>query len=126
MPHQCVRCNTFYDDGAKEILSGCQCGARLFFYVKKEKMQKALEMEQQLSDKEKKQMEDDVFDIIGVDDEKNIKPVVLDFEAIKVVGPGKYELDLVKILKQDPLIYKLGDGKYMLDIKDIFKKKKKE
>jgi len=22
MPHQCVRCNTFYDDGANELLKG--------------------------------------------------------------------------------------------------------
>jgi len=24
MPHQCVRCNTFYDDGSAEILKGCK------------------------------------------------------------------------------------------------------
>ena len=35
MPHQCVRCGTFYDDASKEILEGCSCGAKLFFYVKK-------------------------------------------------------------------------------------------
>ena len=35
MPHQCVRCNTMYPDGAQEILKGCSCGARLFFYIKK-------------------------------------------------------------------------------------------
>jgi len=44
MPHQCVRCNTFYDDGAKEILHGCSCGARLFFYVRKEKLEKAKDL----------------------------------------------------------------------------------
>lgn len=124
MPHQCVRCNTFYDDGAKEILSGCKCGARLFFYVRKEKMQKALDMAEQLSEKEKTQMQDDVFEIMGVKKEEDT-PVVLEFEAIKVIKPGTYELDIVKILKQDPLIYKLGDGKYMLDLKDLFKKNKK-
>ena len=30
MPHQCVRCNTFYDDGSNVILKGCSCGGRLF------------------------------------------------------------------------------------------------
>ena len=39
MPHQCVRCNKFYEDGAQEILEGCSCGARLFFYIKKEKLE---------------------------------------------------------------------------------------
>ena len=41
MPHQCVRCNTFYEDGSKAILAGCSCGGKLFFYVKKEKLEKA-------------------------------------------------------------------------------------
>ena len=36
MPHQCVKCKTYYDDGAKELLSGCECGARLFFFIKKQ------------------------------------------------------------------------------------------
>ena len=124
MPHQCVRCNTFYGDGAQEILSGCKCGARLFFYVKKEKMEKALEMAKQLSAEEKEQIEEDVFDIIGTNQDED-KPVVLEFEAVKILEPGKYELDIVKILKQDPLIYKLGDGKYMLDLKHLMKKQKK-
>ena len=31
MPHQCVRCNKFYDDGSIEIIKGCTCGGRLFF-----------------------------------------------------------------------------------------------
>lgn len=32
MPHQCVRCNTFYEDGSEEILKGCKCGGKLFLY----------------------------------------------------------------------------------------------
>ncbi|MBR9676366.1 hypothetical protein GOV05_05130 [Candidatus Woesearchaeota archaeon] len=123
MPHQCVRCNTFYDDGAQEILKGCSCGAKLFFYVKKEKMQKALDMVEQLTKEEKSQMEHDVFDIIG-EKEKEEKPVVLDFEAVNVVKPGKYEIDIVKVMKQDPLIYRVGEGKYMIDLKEAFKDKK--
>ena len=58
MPHQCVRCGTFYDDGASEILSGCKCGARLFFYVKKEKLEEAKEISTNLTKKEKKKIED--------------------------------------------------------------------
>ncbi|MEK6849039.1 MAG: Zn-ribbon containing protein [Nanoarchaeota archaeon] len=36
MPHQCVRCSTFYVDGAKELLGGCPCGGKLFFFIKQE------------------------------------------------------------------------------------------
>ena len=130
MPHQCVRCGTFYDDGAEEILKGCKCGGKLFFYIKKSKMEEAKkEVEQvNLSKKEKKQIEKDVYNIIDVEIDKN-KPVVLDLEAIKVMKPGKYELDLVKLFKGEPVIVKLEEGKYMIDLAETFKnmivKKKK-
>ena len=35
MPNQCVRCGTLYNDDAKELLSGCSCGGKFFFYMKK-------------------------------------------------------------------------------------------
>ena len=52
---------------------------------------------------------------------KIIEPVILDLETIKVVGPGKYELDLVHLFKGEPLIFKLEDGKYMIDLVESFK-----
>ncbi|MBI2140579.1 hypothetical protein HYU14_06665 [Candidatus Woesearchaeota archaeon] len=127
MPHQCVRCNTFYDDGAQEILKGCNCGGRLFFYVKKEKIEQAKKLAEEikLSPQEKVQMEKDVFDLVGseIDDDQ---PVVLDLEAIRVMKPGKYELDLVHLFKGDPIIFKLEEGKYMIDLAETFRLGKKK
>lgn len=125
MPHQCVRCNTFYDDGAKEILTGCSCGAKLFFYVKKERLDemKKISDESRLSEKDKEQIEKDVFDLVGQKHDPDA-PVVLDIESIKIIKPGKYELDLVHLFKGDPLIFKLGEGKYMIDVVQSFKKSK--
>ncbi len=126
MPHQCVRCNTFYEDGAEEILKGCSCGGRLFFYIKKEKLKEAQETAEKanLSKKEKEQIEKDVFDLVGQEVDRD-QPVVLDLESIKVLKPGKYELDLVHLFKGEPLIFKLEDGKYMIDLVQSFKKGKK-
>ena len=120
MPHQCVRCNTFYDDGAKEILKGCSCGAKLFFYIKKKKLEEAQKQEYALSNKEKEQIEKDVYDLLGTQIDIT-KPVVLDLESIKILKPGKYELDLVHLFKEDPLIYRLEEGKYMIDLIQTFK-----
>ena len=122
MPHQCVRCNTFYDDGAKEIINGCSCGGKLFFYIKKEKLEKIKAEMPKLTEKEKKEIERDVFELVGseLDEEK---PVVLDFESIRILKPGKYELDLVHLFKKEPLIFKLEEGKYMIDLPSIFKRK---
>lgn len=123
MPHQCVRCNTFYDDGATEILKGCKCGGRLFFYIKKERLEQAQRIaeEVKLSEEEKEQIENDVFDLVGSEIDRD-EPVVLDLEAIRVLKPGKYELDLVHLFKGEPLIFKLEEGKYMIDLVESFKK----
>ncbi|MDA1196682.1 MAG: Zn-ribbon containing protein [Nanoarchaeota archaeon] len=123
MPHQCVRCNTFFEDGAAEILKGCTCGGRLFFYVKKEKIEEAEKFANSvnLSSQDKIQIEKDVFDLVGSELDKD-KPVVLDLEAIRILGPGKYELDVVHLFKGEPLVFKLEEGKYMIDIAQSFKK----
>lgn len=121
MPHQCVRCNTFYDDGAEEILKGCKCGAKLFFYVKKEKLKQAEDIVEELTEKEKEQIEQDVFNIIGYEREE--KPVILDLESIRILKPGKFEIDLVHLFKKDPLIFKLEEGKYVIDLPETFKRR---
>ncbi len=121
MPHQCVRCSKFYDDGAEEILKGCSCGGKLFFYIRKDKMKKAQEAEEvaKLTDKDREQIEKDVFEMVGSEIDED-KPVVLDMEAVRVVKPGKYELDLVSLFKKEPLVVKLEEGKYMIDVVESF------
>jgi predicted nucleic acid-binding Zn-ribbon protein len=120
MPHQCVRCNTFYEDGDNTILTGCKCGGRLFFYIKKEKLEEIKNKTAKLTEEDKKEIEKDVFDLVGSEIDAN-EPVVLDIEAIRVLKPGKYELDLVHLFKNEPLIFKLEEGKYMIDILETFR-----
>ena len=120
MPHQCVRCGTLYEDGAKEILQGCSCGARLFFFISKNKLKRAEEITK-LSKKEKKEIEKDVMSLIDVKTQKD-KPIILDLESINISQPGKYELDIVRLFKKEPLIFKLEEGKYVIDLPESFKK----
>ena len=86
MPHQCVRCGTIYPDDAEEILKGCsKCGGKLFFYIRKEQLEKKEEVIH-LTEKEKKEIEQEVFNLIGVKEEPD-KPVILDIESIRVKKP---------------------------------------
>ena len=126
MPHQCVRCNTLYQDGAQEILKGCGCGARLFFYIKKKNIEEGNELINNLSVEEKKHIEEDVTEILHIKQEEEDRPVILDLEAIRVLQPGKYELDLVHLFKKDPLIIKLEEGKYIIDLGQAFKEGKEK
>jgi len=125
MPHQCVRCSTLYEDGASEILKGCPCGARLFFYIKKKKLEEAKKViDTDLKPSQKKQIEEDVLNLVG--ENEGTSPVVLDFESIRVVTPGKYELDLVSLFQNNPLIFKLSEGKYVIDIGETFSRLRKK
>jgi predicted nucleic acid-binding Zn-ribbon protein len=122
MPHQCVRCNTFYADGSVDILKGCKCGSKLFFFVKKESIEKAKTITSQLTQEQKVQIEDDVYDMLGA--EREDEPVVLDLESVRITEPGKFELDLVQLFnKEYPVVFKLEEGKYMIDIPETFQRR---
>jgi predicted nucleic acid-binding Zn-ribbon protein len=119
LPHQCVRCGKVYGDADRQVLTGCVCGAKLFFYVKKEALERAKQVHKELSEEDKKQITKDVFDIVvgeNIETEEIDQPIVLDFESINVKSPGKYEIDLVHLFSGQPLIYKVEDGKYIIDI----------
>lgn len=123
MPHRCVKCGEVFANGSTELLQGCsKCSGRFFFYVKEDHLEQANEVMANLSETEKKQIEEDVLDIVGDKLDKD-KPVILDFESIRIVKPGKYELDLVDLFRGKPLVYKLEEGKYVIDIVSTFQAK---
>ncbi|MFT7616297.1 MAG: putative nucleic acid-binding Zn-ribbon protein [Candidatus Woesearchaeota archaeon] len=128
MPHQCVRCAKLYDDGSQEILTGCSCGAKLFYYVRRDQLNKAKNDRSalDLSEQEREKIEKDIYDIIGDEVDKNI-PIILDIESVKVLKPGSFELDLVNLFnKENPLVYRLEEGKYMIDLANSFKRAKSD
>ncbi len=121
MPHQCVKCNTFYEDGSNQLLKGCtNCGGKFFFFVRKEHLEEAKNLVVNLTKKEKQQIEKDIYNIAEIDADRT-RPVVLDLESIRVLKPGQYELDLVKLLQKYPLVYRLEEGKYIIDLTSTFK-----
>ncbi len=125
MPHQCVRCNTLYQEGAQEILKGCHCGGRLFFFIKQQHIEEGKKLISNLTVEEKKSIEEDVAEILTLKSDADA-PVVLDIEAIRILKPGKYELDLVHLFKKDPLIIKLEEGKYVIDLPHLFMDENKD
>jgi predicted nucleic acid-binding Zn-ribbon protein len=120
MPHQCVHCGSVYPDGSRQLLEGCNCGSKFFYYIKQSKMdnvdreiQDTLFM---LSNADKIQIEKDVREIIGLEEETD-KPVILDLESVRIIQPGKFEIDIVNLFsKKRPLIYRLEEGKYIIDL----------
>ncbi|MBS3167539.1 hypothetical protein J4216_00235 [Candidatus Woesearchaeota archaeon] len=119
MPHQCVKCNSIFPDASSEILKGCSsCGGKFFFFIRKEALEKVKEATSQLTNEEKEKIEQDVLDILGHEEDK---PVVLDLASVNILKPGKFELDLVRLFKGEPMVYRLEEGKYIIDIAETFK-----
>ncbi|MGK0208867.1 MAG: putative nucleic acid-binding Zn-ribbon protein [Patescibacteria group bacterium] len=119
VPHQCVHCKKIIAVGSKEIVEGCaDCQGHFFFYIRDEYVdkirEKALEVIPQLDTIDKRKVEDDVRNILNIMDED--VPVILDLESVRIPEPGKYELDLVSLMNQRPIIFKIEEGKYLIDI----------
>jgi len=133
MPHQCVHCGKVYPDASKELLAGCSCGSHFFYFIKKEyyeKINKEVigELAEEIQSKieeinklDKVKIEKDVREMIGISEQEDI-PVILDLESVRVLKPGKYEIDIVNLFnKKRPLIYKLEEGKYIIDLASTLK-----
>ncbi len=121
MPHQCVKCSRLIPVGSKEILEGCvSCGGKFFFYIRDEQFKKLNEQPIEIPKSERKVIEKDIREIAGITEDD--APVVLDLEAIRAVGPGKFEIDVVNLFnKKRPLIYKIEEGKYIIDLAQTLK-----
>ena len=126
MPHQCVKCSRIIPVGSRELLEGCaDCGGHFFFYIREEQLEKLKESPIEIPEKEKEKVEKDIREIAGITDED--APVILDFESVRAVGSGKFEIDIVNLFRKDrPLIYKLEDGKYIIDLASTLRKSMKD
>jgi predicted nucleic acid-binding Zn-ribbon protein len=122
MPHRCVHCGKIIGVGSREILEGCgSCGGHFFFYIKSEMLpkikQEADKAIVELAKTDKKRVEEDVRAILKVEDDE--KPVILDIESVRVLGPGKFEIDIVGLMSKKPIVFKLEEGKYVIDLSNL-------
>lgn len=125
MPHQCVRCGEMYDDGAKELLAGCsKCQGKFFFFIRKEKLEEKKNIRTEIAKVELTNIEKDVRSMMPK--VKREEPVILDIETIRVVSPGKYEIDVSSLMRGNPIIIQVGDGKYYIDLFTAMKPKLKK
>jgi len=122
MPHQCVHCGKIIEVGSKEILEGCDsCGGKFFFYIRDEQAERIKQSREELIPEfntvDKVQVEEDVRSILKIEDDD--KPVILDLESVRVLQPGKFEIDIVSLMNRKPVVFKLSEGKYVIDIEGI-------
>lgn len=126
MAHQCVKCSRIIPLGSKELLEGCaNCGGKFFFYIKQEQLDQIKNKAIEIPETEKSTIEKDIREMVGIIDEET--PVILDLESVRVLGDGKFEIDIVNVFnKKRPLIYKLEEGKYIIDLASTLQRSVKE
>lgn len=95
------------------IIKGCpKCGKKLFLYIKKIPQKKE---EIELSTHEKDLILKELENYVDIEEPDS--PIVLKLENIRVVGPGKYEIDINQLLKKEkPVVYKVQEGTYVIDL----------
>jgi predicted nucleic acid-binding Zn-ribbon protein len=113
MPHQCLKCEAVFDNTSDVIIKGCpKCGSKLFLFIKKTP-EKQIEIE--LSKEQKDLILKEVEGYTEIQESET--PIILKLENVRVLAPGKYEIDINQLMKKDkPLIYKIQDGTYVIDI----------
>ena len=123
MPNKCTNCGKIHPDEADYLLEGCnECGSRFFFYVREEALQEIEKEVEKLTKQDIKEIEEDVREIAGEEEET----VILDLEAIRVVKPGKYKIDVTNLFNQKPIVIRTGEGRYKLDLSTLVYRRKPE
>ena len=123
MPDKCTKCGKIHPDDAPYLINGCdKCGGKFFFYVRPELLEEAEQEVSLLSRKDMKEIEDDIRDIVSGDGIKKDETVVLDLEAIRVIRPGKYQIDVTNLFNQKPIIVRVGAGRYEIDLSTLMTK----
>ncbi len=106
MPHACVKCKTILSDQSEAILKGCECGSRIFYFIKTELPVVQVNITEGNIGQE----------IVELSKEK---PVVIETdgpENIRVLEPGAYELDITALFKGSPVVLKTDSEVYYVKL----------
>ena len=129
MPSRCTRCGKHHPDDAPYLLQkGCDCGSRFFFFVKEESLVQAEREISRLTPEDVATIEKDIRFIVSETehDAEDDETVVLDVEAIRVIKPGTYQIDLTNLFSQKPIVIRIGSGKYKIDLATMMDRRKKK
>ena len=135
MPHKCTRCESIFKDGAAIILNGCQkCGWNKFLYVRDEKAQVPAATGPGSIPPAASKFIKEVDELMGKTAQPDSKEAKTEakpqemgsrVESVRILSPGKYELNLGSLLERDEIVMALKeDGSYIVHLPSVFQKKK--
>ncbi|MFV2041330.1 MAG: Zn-ribbon containing protein, partial [Candidatus Hydrothermarchaeales archaeon] len=80
MPNKCTKCGKVYQEGSDAILTGCECGNRMFFYFRRVTDEEVGE----LTEKGAKEISESAGTLIGIKDGEPVLDKGSDIWNIKV------------------------------------------
>ncbi len=105
--HKCIKCGKIYENNSPELLSGCQCGSRIFLLIREGNTHKEdLNFLEKLLPK-------------NISLEIEAEPI----ENITVKEKGTYMIDVSSLASGKPLIIKTSNGIYHVRLPKAAKKK---
>ncbi len=117
MVHICAGCGKVYPDSSEEILKGCSCGGKKFFFERPEARKKPATPPPPAAEPEPVPVSGPAV----VDETDRFDRV----ESIRIIAPGTYELNIEKMAKSDERVVGLGtEGSYALDLLSMAGSKK--
>jgi predicted nucleic acid-binding Zn-ribbon protein len=142
MPHQCTECGYTISDGSDEIFNGCgECGNDTFSYAPSSETSDNNEEQPPMKNAENETAniengaqhnarsdvvsEDEIPEQESSDDTEDGHTEAVrrelnnQFESIRILSPGEYELNLMKLYENEDRVISLRqDGKYAIHISD--------
>ena len=116
MKHKCTVCKKIYDSDSAEIINGCICGNKKFFYVNDSRKKNF-----KIADSKNNSAEY----FYELEDDENNEIIAFDIESVNIIENGKYEIDVESLINNKSCqVYKYGDGKYSINIENMKKTSK--
>lgn len=119
MPHKCAHCKKIIEDGSPQLMTGCECGSKVFLYLRKDYAQGE---EDAVKILEKQEVPEEDVEKIASRQIREGEIVTLDIENILQYGDGEFVLDLHSLMKGDPVVVK-EKGVYYIDIQHAMQKR---
>ena len=130
--HQCLRCKKMYENEQVPIVEGCECGSRLFLFIKSpvdivraERYRSELEQKIADIDEEKKataravRVQKSKTKVAGKKQKAKPKSK-FGVETIKVLDIGVYEIHLEALMQGAPIIVLSKSGSYIISFPTLF------
>ncbi|HHC18997.1 MAG: hypothetical protein J7J75_01790 [Euryarchaeota archaeon] len=127
MPYKCLNCGKVYEDNDPRVLKGCEaCGGKMFVYIGPEPLEEKTSVSTQIKEvklePEGGEGEKVSITIRGPDKEIKIEGV----ETIVVEEPGRYLIDVDRLMKGHPIVLRMKKGDYRIYLPSLFGKPKKK